>query len=392
MNSKQAFTLVLGVALAVLGLFAFLWSRGRGEPAPAEPPPPPEPVASSDLENTRRAVGVPYRIAQSLVVEGAMSAEEMKVLSADAWVTVHLAQVYVSTIREKTRETIVEERRIESSGFLVLSLEMTDNSIRQAVEFAERYGLKLVPGLYKVPALLAAELTRHFGDQAMERWMEGRSVEEVAELARQLGIEPDDSLARASRFPKSLQEMAGRTYVLTYRAGQAPEVQDEAGAPIPEEVRHFLERTSFFLDARFFEHRGDASFTYPAEALQQYFFTSFLPDAARVSVDGDLVARPSSRPVTLPGVEPMTEFQLEGTIDASVPGEGTSRVHLALDPRRSKALLGNESGYLREVDLRGTGDFAHHALFSILGVDVAASRRAEGEASITARQRCAPDQ
>ncbi|MBI4612891.1 MAG: hypothetical protein HY720_04705 [Planctomycetes bacterium] len=391
-RSGEAAPYVAGILLVTVGVVAFLlfWPRRRAKEDEEKTAPPP-PVGSSELENTKRETGKPHRVSQSVLVYGPLSATEYKFLSADALVSVHVVQIYRSTILEKTSRQIVEERVVESSGFLVLSVELTEHSLARAIETAGKLGATFAPPPYQVPVLVATRLLRWASDRAMQKWIEGKGAKEAEDLARELGLSPPESLRKGTRFPESLAGMKGRTYHLTYAADRPPMAEIKSEGDFPDEVKHFLERTSFFLDAQFFAHRKEETFVWPADRLHQYLFTSFFPEGDRLAVAGELRAQ-LGRPVRRPREEERTAFRLAGEVRVSVPSPeaGTRKLALAIDPEASFAHLGADSGYLREVEIHATGDFAHRALLSVLGFDTVARLEAKAQAEIAATMTCAP--
>ena len=86
----------------------------------------------------------------------------------------------------------------------------------------------------------------------------------------------------------------------------------------------------------------------------------------------------------------MQEFHLGGEIELTIDGPDTSEGRLSIDEEASYALLGTDSGYLRKVVIRTTGEAAHRALWRFLGHPAADRRSAEGSAEIEARHTCDP--
>ena len=68
-------SLVTGLVLATCGTLAILYFWNRRDPEPPSIEPKVPTIEATGISNTRRAVGIPYRVAQSLQVDGPISAK-----------------------------------------------------------------------------------------------------------------------------------------------------------------------------------------------------------------------------------------------------------------------------------------------------------------------------
>ena len=385
--------LVAGAVLAMVGAAMLALSRtGPDEPPP--PPPAPTPVAQDDLVAVARPLDRPHRISQRVALTGPVSAKQVVVLNADGVVRVECACRYTSTLSRPEPGELVEERTIEDAGVVVLALDVTDHALKGLVARLKDAGF-LVPGdvLTRYAAgqasRLAAELLGQASDHLAKQWMEGHGKAELERVASDLGVAPDQALAAAEGLPRWIESMRGRRFTLRYRAGYPIEASAADGGAIAPEVQRWLEHSSVFLEADLARARTSRRFELPARALHDAMLAGFLPGAgaSAVELEGRVEAELASAPVSRPRGEALREIALGGRIVARVSGDARgSSAALDLDRARSCALVGAESGALRELELAGSGAFASWALERLLGLP--ATVRLEGRIELNASQRC----